>query len=865
MALPDYRANLTVQPAGIVQTGQGFGRAFLQSLSQVADRLDNVGDRKAREKKAADQAALQQYKDKIELDVEEMANKLQNQFEKDPAGFDKNFGEYATSTLANVPPEYRAETQNILRRSAIRRTQQIAEKAIAENEKNAEADYKLVHENKGNELKRLVTSGQTGAVYQSGLADFVRHQQEGVAAGRITSTAAALELEEVTAEHKSIALVNDALRGYRPGNPAAARADFERELQGIPNLRPEDLTQTMARYNREVEAREAEARVALADIGDQASALGKRLENGGKVSAGEYQPLAEQALAAGDPKKARELNIKAVFAGTSNAVAALPLSQIDQVVRAAKQQSDQASKNAGATANIGAAGGYLSKVSYRESQNNPNAKSRTSNATGKYQFTPDTLRGLGVNPDKPISEAEQDRLAAELTYENADVLTENLGREPTDWEVYAAHHFGAAGATSFLEADEGTGIDKVLSERAVKANQSEFRVKNPDGSLGRYKTVGELSLQFRSEFGDGQEWKATSVGGSREASDNANIAAEQFKILKDIQDGQRKEFEADPITFGTQKWKKEVGEMQPIAFAAPDFTDKLGKRAEQAALIGQLEHKEDVPLLTKSEAQQLTNDFNTLPPEKVADRIVELSTAFGPYWPKVFQNLHKAGLPEYVQVLGALDAPFQYPIRQAIIEYQRLGKDAINQKLDKETRKEISEATSQQYDEFGRTLPLAQQLMYQNAIEQAAMVETIRTGNPAAAVAGAVRMVTNNYSVQTTYRIPRLPNLDVRRVSDGLDTIRANIRQYPIIPPQSRENPGINRDEKFLSEQTINELRANGRWRNNEDETGVYLTYASGEPVLVKDSQTGEPRPLLVKFEEAAKQKSIPQNRFNRR
>lgn len=126
---------------------------------------------------------------------------------------------------------------------------------------------------------------------------------------------------------------------------------------------------------------------------------------------------------------------------------------------------------------------YLLTTAQRESSLNSQAKAKTSSASGLYQFVKQTWlstlkahgadHGLGHFADAiertcegkcyvadPAREAEilalrEDptaaaAMAAALASDNAGILKDRLGREPTDGEVYAAHVLGASGAVKLL-------------------------------------------------------------------------------------------------------------------------------------------------------------------------------------------------------------------------------------------------------------------------------------------------------------------------------------------------------------------------------------------------------------------------------
>ncbi len=136
-----------------------------------------------------------------------------------------------------------------------------------------------------------------------------------------------------------------------------------------------------------------------------------------------------------------------------------------------------------ASADCGVDFSYLLTTAQRESGLNPQAASKTSTATGLFQFVKQTWlatlkehggeHGYGAYADAigrddagryfvsdPSREAEilalrtnpqaASSMAAELTRETSDLLQSRLGRAPSTGELYAAHVLGAGGATRLI-------------------------------------------------------------------------------------------------------------------------------------------------------------------------------------------------------------------------------------------------------------------------------------------------------------------------------------------------------------------------------------------------------------------------------
>ena len=133
---------------------------------------------------------------------------------------------------------------------------------------------------------------------------------------------------------------------------------------------------------------------------------------------------------------------------------------------------------------------FLMNIGSRESGNDYGARSKTSSAGGKYQFTDSTwlsavrkarpdLRGatdrelLKLKTDR----SEEGRAIQEQTadyYLQSEVVPSlaRQGIEPTEGNVYLAWFAGPTGAKKVLEASPDTPISKILSEGAIRANRN---------------------------------------------------------------------------------------------------------------------------------------------------------------------------------------------------------------------------------------------------------------------------------------------------------------------------------------------------------------------------------------------------------
>src|SRR3954470_12040517 len=220
---------------------------------------------------------------------------------------------------------------------------------------------------------------------------------------------------------------------------------------------------------------------------------------------------------------------------------------IDMATRISGATADVATRVTGAIRDAARATGagfdYLLNTALRESNLNPNAKNKGSSATGLFQFIDQTWLatmkqsgaslGYGKYADA-ISKTSSGRyvvndpatrneifalrkdptanslMAGAFANSNAKVLTERLGRKPTDGELYMAHFLGASGASRFIRAAEANPNGKAAAyfPRAAHANASVFYEKSGAarslkqvyaGLVSRHNVIGSATQMAESK------------------------------------------------------------------------------------------------------------------------------------------------------------------------------------------------------------------------------------------------------------------------------------------------------------------------------------------------------------------------------
>lgn len=185
---------------------------------------------------------------------------------------------------------------------------------------------------------------------------------------------------------------------------------------------------------------------------------------------------------------------------------------------------------------------YLLATAQRESSLNPTAKAGTSTATGLFQFIEQTWLGvmknagaklgLGTYADaitarsdgtytvsdpatrQAILDLRRDpkvsaTMAGALTQRNRDALGTALGREPTSGDLYAAHVLGARGATTLINAAQGSPARAAALDlpEAAAANRSLFYDK-----AGRPRSSSELYALLSTATASAPTPVATAAG-----------------------------------------------------------------------------------------------------------------------------------------------------------------------------------------------------------------------------------------------------------------------------------------------------------------------------------------------------------------
>lgn len=133
--------------------------------------------------------------------------------------------------------------------------------------------------------------------------------------------------------------------------------------------------------------------------------------------------------------------------------------------------------------------GYYSLLAKIESGNNPNAKAKTSSASGLYQFIRSTWESLGYAWKDVFDPVLQNEAIRRFTTDNAKTL-QMSGVAINEATLYAAHFLGVGTAKKALTADDNKPLSSVISSTAITAN-----------SFLRGMTVGDFKNWLKRKTG----------------------------------------------------------------------------------------------------------------------------------------------------------------------------------------------------------------------------------------------------------------------------------------------------------------------------------------------------------------------------
>ena len=171
-----------------------------------------------------------------------------------------------------------------------------------------------------------------------------------------------------------------------------------------------------------------------------------------------------------------------------------------QYTRVGTIMAPRASKSTPAQAEVRDVDNFIAKMEGVESGGDPGAKNPESTATGLHQFTASTWKQTVAEMGKDYTLADRKdpeksrEVVRYFTQQNAKAAENDLGRKPTEVDLYMYHFLGKGAAGSFLKAPRDDAATEHVTSKVALANKAVFY----KGS--KPKTVGEVIDGFRRKF-----------------------------------------------------------------------------------------------------------------------------------------------------------------------------------------------------------------------------------------------------------------------------------------------------------------------------------------------------------------------------
>ncbi|WP_447867235.1 transglycosylase SLT domain-containing protein [Rahnella bonaserana] len=251
--------------------------------------------------------------------------------------------------------------------------------------------------------------------------------------------------------------------------------------------------------------------------------------------------------------------------------------------------------------------------------------------------------------------------------------------------------------------------------------------------------------------------------------------------------------------------------------------------------------------------QQISNNK-----ESDVSAIQSVGQQFGPYSQQVMQQVQKKAGP-VLQVVMATSNP-----RAANALWQNRDvttanlKDAVNSASSGAADSADNQWASQSKD-FAATM-VGQPggiPVWNNFNEQGRRLTYLNMqrgmGASDAAAQAYQDILGSQYQTKGTWRVPVASNVDIKDVSDGVDTLMSNLKPTDITPLMGdpRLSADVNR------QQSLDRIKDSGEWVTNADETGLMLTLNG---LVVNDA---EGNPLTVSFNDLSQLGSNNRGFFN--
>jgi hypothetical protein len=184
----------------------------------------------------------------------------------------------------------------------------------------------------------------------------------------------------------------------------------------------------------------------------------------------------------------------------------------------------------------GANADLLQGIAQIESSMNPEAKAKTSSASGLFQITKPTWTALvarygrkhGFGMGDIMKPEANAKAAALLTSENNQKLATKLGREPDAAETYTAHFLGANKAIKLLNAEPRQIAAKLLPAEAM-ANKAVFYFKD-----GKPRDVMAVRMLLSDKINGAMKQQSEGRMQAEQQAKQAEVQARKEAVLQSM-------------------------------------------------------------------------------------------------------------------------------------------------------------------------------------------------------------------------------------------------------------------------------------------------------------------------------------------
>lgn len=243
-------------------------------------------------------------------------------------------------------------------------------------------------------------------------------------------------------------------------------------------------------------------------------------------------------------------------------------------------------------------------------------------------------------------------------------------------------------------------------------------------------------------------------------------------------------------------------------------------------------------VLPERYAAQLASGFNeqTQGGQNAATLMRSLEKQWGSNWNRVFGEMAATKqVSGTALVVGAMNRPTQAKAAEALAAASKIGTTELKKAIPTSALTTIDQGIDTAMDGFMGTLAnngasgLSTFNTFREAIYQLSLVYA-RSDSPNEAVRRAYDdVIAKAYTIQDTYRVP--VEIDADQIADNAESILSRVTGDGLRLPAS----GL--DEASTRAAYLDQIKTNGFWVTNGDETGLTLFDETGAAVTTKDGQ----------------------------